>query len=590
MVAVSPLPVPPTDAIVDALTQNESVRLFCERALEGSAAFVLTDRNAPAVAQLCRHLDGLPLAIELAAARARSLSPDDLVARIGERFRLLTKGSRSTHQRHHTLRATIDWSYNLLTPAEQCVLNRMFVFAGGCDLAAAEAVLGVDGVASLEVADLLGELVDKSLVEVDVTDGTKRYRQLETIRQYTRERLDAAAEGRTMRTRHLTYYIALAEEAGPHLRHSEAPEWMPVVAREIDNFRAAMDWAVEAGLAEAGLRLVLPLTVPASATGWSQTDWIESVLSIPGASHHPLFPLAAAIAAEGAAMHVELDRAASLLATAQDAQIRLGTQYPDVFCAAAILELLHGDLNQARRDARENLELTRATQDPFLIAGALLLYGTALQPEKDEAAAALEEAVSVARDADIPFLFQHAICSLIDTVVHEQPSRAQALLQEATDAARRLGDPLAIARVACEEAGISLVLGDWRTALLASTDAAEQEFQIGALQLGVTLRKACMALAHLEFFEPAAVLAGFVDAHVPVSGVSEWQALFARTDQLLLDALGSTRRTELRAHGATLGIDDAVEYLRTVSEGVLAYRADHAIGAIDSLRSTVGRS
>ena len=148
-------------------------------------------------------------------------------------------------ERHQTLRSTIDWSYDLLTPTERQALRRLSVFAGGCDLAAAEAVLSGDELDAADVVDVLGQLVDKSLVVVDDNDGGVRYRLLETIRQYARERLDASGDPVAVRRRHADHYVALAEAAGPHLRRREHLEWSCVVARDIDNFRAALDWAVE---------------------------------------------------------------------------------------------------------------------------------------------------------------------------------------------------------------------------------------------------------------------------------------------------------------------------------------------------------
>ena len=185
IVAVPSLGVPADDSDIDALMGADAVQLFSDRARAAKNEFALTDRNASAVGVLCRRLDGIPLAIELAAARVRSLSPEDLVARLDQRFKLLTRGSRAALERHQTLRSTIDWSYDLLEPTERRALDRLSVFAGGCDLAAAEAVLAGDDLDELDVVDLLGQLVDKSLVVADDNaDGGVRYRLFESIRQY----------------------------------------------------------------------------------------------------------------------------------------------------------------------------------------------------------------------------------------------------------------------------------------------------------------------------------------------------------------------------------------------------------------------
>jgi predicted ATPase/DNA-binding SARP family transcriptional activator len=567
IVAVSPLPVSQTEETVDAIERIDAVRLFCERAHESDASFKLTDRNAAAVGELCWHLDGLPLAIELAAARVRSLSPNDLVARIDERFRLLTKGGRAAPERHQTLRNTIDWSYNLLTPTEQRALNRMSVFAGGCDLSSAEAVLGEDDVAPQYVVDLLDELVDKSLVEVDATDGQGRYRLLETIRQYAKERLEAAGDTARLRHRHLALYMGLAEEAGPHLHGSrDVFEWVDLLLRETHNLRAALDWASEAKLADEALRMVVALAAGSSSTGWIQTDWIDTAISIPGASQHLLYPVAVARAAVGAAMQADLDRAATLVAIAQEAQIRLDTHFSGVHTAAGMLALFQGDLDRARHHAEIALDLARATQDPFEIATVLSLYAAALQSDRNEAVTVAEDVVRVARDAAIPSVLTGAIFILTGIISVEQPARAYALLDEAVDAARKLGDCWAVATALSLQGGIALIQEDWEMALRLATEAAEEDLEFGgSSQLRATIRCASVALAQLQGLESAAVLAGFAEARFLYPVISHWefQSLVDATDDLLLDILGPTRTAELKAHGSTLSNADAVAYLRS---------------------------
>jgi predicted ATPase/DNA-binding SARP family transcriptional activator len=570
IVAVSPLPVPSADDTVDALAPSDAVRLFSERAHDTNDTFTLTDRNAAAVAELCRQLDGLPLALELAAARIRSMSPDDLVARIDERFRLLTRGSRAAPERHQTLRNTIDWSYDLLTPTEQRALNGLSVFAGGCDLASAEAVLGADDVVPQDVVDLLGELADKSLVEVDATDGQGRYRLLETIRQYARERLEAAGEAARVRSRHLARYVNLAEEAGPHLRGPDVFDWVPLLERETDNFRAALDWAVESELADEALRLVVPLSP--TATALNQSDWVDTAISIPGASEHLLLPAAVAIAAIGAAVRVDLDRAVTLVEIAQEAQIRLDTHYPGVHFAAGVLALFQGDRDRARHHAQIAVDLAQATQVPFEIANALTLYSTTIQSDRKEAAIVAEEAVGVARDAAIPSALPGAVFNLWGIIGHEQPDRMRALLDEAADAARKLGDRWAVICALSFQAGAALLQEDWYTALQKQTEAAEEDLQFGgSSQLGATFLGASVALAQLQRLEPAAVLAGFAEARFvfPVAPDWEFQPLVDATDNLLLDTLGRTRTAELKAQASTLSNADAVAYLRSQRDRVL---------------------
>jgi non-specific serine/threonine protein kinase len=233
---------------LDRLARYEAVQLFLERAQARRADFALSSRNAGAVAQVCAQLDGIPLAIELAAARVASLPVEAIAARLDDRFRLLTGGPRTALPRQRTLRATLDWSWDLLDAQEQILLRRLSVFVGGCTLGAAEAVGSGDGVAEAEVLDRLAALVGKSLVHA-AADGEPRYRLLETVRQYGTERLAEAGELEEMRQRHAAYYLTLGLEAMPHLYRAEQIAWMDRLDLELDNLRGALAWCVERGQA-----------------------------------------------------------------------------------------------------------------------------------------------------------------------------------------------------------------------------------------------------------------------------------------------------------------------------------------------------
>jgi non-specific serine/threonine protein kinase len=248
------------------------VRLFVERAVAVAPDFALTPENAPAVAQVCRRLDGVPLALELAAARVTVLAVEQLAQRLDDAFRLLTGGARTALPRQQTLRAAVDWSYHLLTEPERAVLRRAAVFAGGFPLEAAEAVCAGPGVESWEVLDLLGHLVDKSLVQAETRGGAARYRLLETIRLYGRERLLDAGEAAAGRDRHLAWCLRLAEGAAaataavaPAARAAGAGHWVTGdvetawrLAGAHDNLRAAPEWARDRD-PQAGLRLAVAL-------------------------------------------------------------------------------------------------------------------------------------------------------------------------------------------------------------------------------------------------------------------------------------------------------------------------------------------
>jgi predicted ATPase/DNA-binding SARP family transcriptional activator len=557
---------------VAPLVENDALQLFCDRAFAVNHSFALSNDNVMPVAHVCRHLDGIPLAIELAAARVGSLSPNDLVDRLGQRFRLLTTESRSAPDRHQTLRNAIDWSYEMLTDNEQGVLQHLSVFAGGCDLLSAEAVVVDDNLAPLDVADTLSQLVNKSLVEFDVVDRHGRYRLLETIREYARERLDANGRTTDVRNRHLAHYVRLAEEAAPHLRGGDQLAWASVIARETDNFRAAVDWAVESGNANQGLRLIDPLFITGLAIGSTATSWLETVIAIPGASTHRLYPRAVANAAIGAAVRVDLDRAAVLVSTAQEAQARLHTDYLQVDLAVSVLAMFQGDPDRAQHHAAICVDAARASHDPYDVASALTLYAATLFSDTARARVAIEEAVHVARDAAIPSALLQALFTLTSMVVHDEPARARALLDEAATLARNLDDRWAIASVSAYQAGIAVTQEDWATALREATESAEQDAELGgSVQLSATFALATIALAKLQLLESAAVLTGVANSHFPPPAVGrEWQTLFAATDQAILDTLGSTRTAQLHADGAELNIADAVGYLRRECDQALA--------------------
>jgi len=235
--------------------QYEAVRLFTERAAAVLPTFRVTQQNAPYLALVCYRLDGIPLALELAAARVKMLPVEQLAKRLDDRFRLLTGGSRTALPRHQTLRAAMDWSYHLLSERERVVLRRLSVFADGWTLEAAEAVCAAGDGEAFDILDLLAQLVFKSLVLMNEQDGRVRYRFLETVRQYALERLVESEDAPAVRTRHLDWYRGLTEEAEAGLVGVRQAAWLDRLEAEHDNLRAALEWSLECGAVEAGLRL-----------------------------------------------------------------------------------------------------------------------------------------------------------------------------------------------------------------------------------------------------------------------------------------------------------------------------------------------
>jgi DNA-binding CsgD family transcriptional regulator len=273
------------------MAQSEAVLLFLDRARLIRPDFALVADNAAAVAEVCHRLDGMPLAIELAAARLRALSIEQIAGLQDDRFRLLTGGSRTTLPRQQTLRATVDWSYDLLSEAERILFDRLSVFAGGWTLEAAQAVCSGPGIPPAGVLDLLASLVDQSLVLVEAEDGgAASYRLLETLRQYGQERLAERGEAEAIQRRHAAYYLALAEAAEPELTGPHQVAWLDRLETEHDNLRAALTWSLESGGTETAARLC-------GALGWFWYDhshlregsrWLDAALSTSGALPAPV--------------------------------------------------------------------------------------------------------------------------------------------------------------------------------------------------------------------------------------------------------------------------------------------------------------
>ncbi len=256
LMTVPSLQLPEADMAVEDLVVTEAVRLFVGRAEDAQATFTLSEIHAPAVGELCRRLDGIPLAIELAAARVRVMTPNEIVDHLDRRFKLLTAGRRTAVTRHQTLQSTLDWSHDLLEEPENIVFRRLSVFAGDFDRSMVEEVVADDELDSFVVADGLYKLVEKSLVVAQPGPELTRYRMLESIRDYAWERLSDAGETEELSRRHARHVLALAEELGPQLCDAREMEARARIEQELDNFRAALRWAVDAGEAEMALRLV----------------------------------------------------------------------------------------------------------------------------------------------------------------------------------------------------------------------------------------------------------------------------------------------------------------------------------------------
>ncbi|MDQ3856376.1 MAG: tetratricopeptide repeat protein, partial [Chloroflexota bacterium] len=407
---VAPLSTPDPKHLPDlqTLTQYDAVRLFIERAREVRPDFEVTNETAPAVAEICHRLDGLPLALELAAVRTKLFQPQALLQRLSNRLKLLTGGARDLSGRQQTLRAAIDWSYDLLSEEEKLLLARLSVFAGGSRFEAVEEVCDADG--TLDILDGVQSLVDKSLVrQSEGVGGETRFVMLETIREYAGEKLEAMGEADKLRERHAEYLLRLAEEAEPHLRGSQQMLWLDRLDEEHDNVRVALACCLEQRKTEQGLRLATALARFWDTRGYYSEGrrWLEAFLASSGADESS--PALQARALLGAAW----------LAHDQD----------DFLQADALFE--------------ESLRLGRARGEPGPVA-AVLAHRAVMargQGQYAKATELVEESLRVARGADNLADVAYALFRL-GLVVREQGdySRAAAAYQECLQAYRTLGD------------------------------------------------------------------------------------------------------------------------------------------------------
>ena len=405
----------------ESLSQYESIKLFIDRATSAVSTLSVTNENALAIAQICHRLDGIPLAIELAAAKVRALSVEQIAKRLDDRFRLLTGGSRTALERHQTLRATLDWSYNLLSPEEQILFIRLSIFVNGWTLEAAESVCSdkstSGGVRSEDVLNLLEHLVNKSLVSAEEWQSETRYRMLETMRQYASEKLIEAGESESLRERHLEYYLNLAESAAPHLLKPEQLEWLARLEAEHENMRAALEWSLGKERPEYALRL-------AAALG---TFWVMHCYCLEGAKW-----LERALAKP----------AQNLTATEKSARVR--ALYQDADLANAL-----DDLERMRVSAEASLALCEAGTDRRDLAIARLFVGMAFHrlDDKDKARPLLEQSLAEFRDlGDLYWeaYTQPSLSSLLVTKGERSPNENNA---QDLELARKVGERLLLASV-----------------------------------------------------------------------------------------------------------------------------------------------
>jgi predicted ATPase/DNA-binding SARP family transcriptional activator len=444
---VPPLSLPAEDreTALEQLAGFEAVQLFLQRAQDVLPSFRLTEENAAAVAQICRRLDGIPLAIELAAARVKVLAPEQIAQRLDDAFALLTSGSRTALPRHRTLRAAIDWSHALLSEPERLLMKRLSIFAGGFTLEAAEVVCADERLECREVLDVLARLVDRSLVGMREHAGAARYHLLETMRQYAFARLEEAGEAAGLQRRHAELFLALVEEAEPHLTSPRRHPWIARLRAEHDNLRAALAWSAQAA-GETNVRMAGALYWFWFHLGfWSEgSRWLTEALALPAARER------------GAA------RANALL-------------------AAGTLAFWRGDAATGQRWLEESRDLWGELGDPRRQGHASIYSGMctlALSRDPARAQPSVDAAIAIFESLDDPWWLSHA------------RNAAGALLllrQEVAQASEQYRKSAALTRELGENLGLGI-------ALHGLAETARRQGDVGrALE---ALREALVALRH----------------------------------------------------------------------------------------------
>jgi predicted ATPase/DNA-binding SARP family transcriptional activator len=563
--SVPPLPVPASaDASLDELADSAAVQLFVERARSAQPDFVLDDDDRAAVAELCIRLDGVPLALELAAARMRSMSPAQLAERLPERFRVLAGSRRATDPRHRTLRDLVEWSYDLLTPVEQLLFDRLSVFAGMFDLDRAERVCAGDGIDERDVAGLLGVLVDKSMLVA--VDG--RFRLLETLRDFGREQLAARPDADAVRAAHVAVHTELAREAARGVGGPREGDWMRELDATFDDLRDAHVAAVAAGDVDRALRLVIGVREYAwRRIRYEHLFWADVTVAMPGVRDHELYPVALGIVAYGGFVHGDFDLAMEVgeQALAEAARLRSLTAglAERALANACFYRERH---EEATAWVDRMIDAALATGAPAILAHAYYMRAvsqTSLgEPERAAEYAAL--CASAAIESGSPTALAQADYARALSLAATDPKRALELFDRSVERAESVGNRWIRAFSLTESLWIRAQQGDPTGALAGYRDVVDTWFRgSDSANLWLTLRYVFAILESLGRDETAAVLYGALEtagvmAAVPFEPSSADE--FGHAVNRLTQRLDATAFTDAVEHGRALGDDEVVRY------------------------------
>ncbi|HEY2017285.1 MAG TPA: tetratricopeptide repeat protein [Bryobacteraceae bacterium] len=557
---------------VTALAQTSAIELFAQRAAAVWPDFTITSENAPAVQEICMRLDGLPLAIELAAARTKVLPPKAILDRLQSRLQLLTGGALDLPERQQTLRKTIDWSHDLLNEAEGKLFRRIAVFAGGCTLEAAEAVCNTGRDLGIDLFEGLSSLVDKNLVQrVDRSDAEPRFAMLETIREYALERLSESGEQSAARRAHAAYCLVLAEEGNPELTPTERANWLTQCDAEIDNFRYALDWLFHTLDLEWGLRLSVSLF-----RFWDMREHLtegrtrlETVLRLAGTGYpkerarvsHFLGALATAQGDYPAAEHFLQQ---SLLLYEE-----LGDE-PGIAVSLNALGVWardRGDYAAAQRNLERSLACWRLLSDRLAIARCLHNLANVVRVRGDYPRArwALREAADIFQELGDRTGAAWSINQQGDIArAQGDMSSARDLYQFALSAFREAGDPWGCARSLTDLAFIDCAQSDHLAAHASYREALEIFAGLGHRRGIARALEGSAGLAVAQGQAGRALTLAAAATHLRQSiGAARHQADQFRLDQMLLPAwelLGEAEGKRVWAEGSAMSLEDVIRY------------------------------
>jgi len=555
------------------LAEYDAVRLFAERAALAQPEFTVTASNAPATVQICRQLDGMPLAIEFAAARVRTLSVEQIAARLDDRFRLLTAGTRQTVPRQQTLRATMDWSYDLLSEQEQAVLRRLSVFAGGWTVEAAEAVCEGDGVGVSDIFDLVTQLVDKSLVIAETQHREARYRLLETVREYAGDRLTESRETAAVRSRHRAWYLQFAEQAEPKLRGPEQRAWGERLDAEHDNLRVALAWSkTDKDGAEAWLRLAGALHWFWFMRGYSSEgrEWLEAALATPQDVSAPVRAKALHGAGLLAWRQGDFERAGILLHESLSRARALRDNWGIGFSLHLLAHLAErpaSDFRKATDLFEESLARFRESGDAWGVGLTLECMGLSALTRGDygRASALLEGCLPIWREVgDTSEL--SATLNGLGIVAERQGDykRATGLLEEGLALAQHVGSKHQVPFLQFALANVALRLGDRERAVMLYRESLILRRDIGEKpQLARCLEGLAGVACVRRRYDQAARILGAADALRDAIGYRRApfdQADYDERVAVAQERLGESAFAAALVEGRTMRLEQAIEY------------------------------